>query len=143
MRSYTASIRIAATPERIWPALSDVVRWPEWLPTMTSVEPLGAGGQLAVGARYKLAQPRLRPTVWSVVKLEPLRSFAWQAYSPGVSILATHSIDAAAGGLSEVTLQVQFSGPLSLLAGVLAGRIIKEYLGLEVASLKQRVESQP
>src|SRR5262245_35475249 len=141
MPPYTATIRIAATPERVWPVLADVVRWPEWLPTMISVEPLGAA-TLAVGARYRLAQPRLRPTIWSVVELESLRSFAWESSSPGVRILATHSVGVAPGGSSDVVLQVQFAGPLSLVARALVGRLVGEYLALEVASLKQQVEAQ-
>ena len=141
MHPYAATVRISATPERVWPVLADVVRWPEWLPTMISVEPLGAA-PLAIGARYKIAQPRLRPTIWSVVKLEPLRSFAWQASWPGARALATHSLSSAPGGSSDVVLQVHFWGPLSVLARALAGRLTREYLAREVASLKQQVEAQ-
>lgn len=142
MRAYTATVRISAPAERVWSVLADVVRWPEWLPTMSSVEPLGPA-PLAIGARYKITQPKLRPAIWSVVVLEPVRSFAWESRSPGVRALASHSVSSAPGGSSEVALQVEFSGALSFAVGALAGRLTSEYLAREVVSLKQRVEAQP
>ena len=65
------SISIAAPPERIWPALADVAAWPDWLPTVTRVEPLD-GRELAPGRRYRIAQPRLQTAVWTVTALATL-----------------------------------------------------------------------
>lgn len=140
MRTYTATGVIAAPPERVWPVLSDVLRWPEWLPTVTSVEALGAV-PLVVGARYRVTQPKLRPAIWSVVQFEPQRSFSWESRSPGVRALASHSLSPANRVATNVTLQIHFSGPLAILASALAGRLTKEYLARETASLKQRVEA--
>ncbi len=137
MRTYTATTVIVAPPECLWPILADVVRWPEWLPTVTSVEALGAE-PLAVGARYRIAQPKLRPAIWSVVRIEPYHSFAWESRSPGVRALANHCLSPAPGGSTEVTLRVDFSGPLSALVGAIAGRLTKEYLRREVAALERR-----
>lgn len=126
----------------IWPIMADVERWPEWLPTMTSVENLGVA-PLAIGNQYKLVQPGFRPTLWSVVALEPLHFFAWEASWPGARALATHTLRPWNHESSEVVLEVYFSGPLSVLARALAGRRIKEYLALEVATLKRKVENLP
>lgn len=142
LHPYTATARISAPPEQAWPILADVTHWPEWLPTMASVERLGTG-PLAVGASYKVAQPNFRPTVWTVIELAPPRSFAWQASWPGARALATHALNPAAGGSSVVVLQVTFSGPLSMLARAIAGRLIRRYLALEVAALKRQVELLP
>ncbi len=114
MRTYHATALIAAPPDRVWAELLGVLRWPEWLPTVTSVQPLGAA-PLAVGARYRISQPRLRPAVWSVVQFDPQRSFAWESRSPGVRALANHSLSSAPGGSTHVALQIDFSGPLSVL----------------------------
>lgn len=141
-RAFTATRRIAAPPRRVWAPLADVVRWPDWLPTMSSVEPLGPGA-LAVGARYRITQPRLRPATWRVVRLEPLRSFAWESRSPGVRTLADHSLTPLPDGSTSVTLEVRFTGPLAPLARVLAGSLTREYLAREAALLAQRVEAQP
>lgn len=141
MRTYTATALIAAPPERVWSVLVDVLRWPEWLPTVTAIAPLDTT-PFAVGARYNVTQPKLRPAIWSVVHLEPNHSFAWESRSPGLRTLANHSLSSAPGGSTGVTLQIDFAGPLSLLAVALAGRLTKEYLAREAASLKQRVEAR-
>ena len=108
MHPYTATVRIAATPDRIWPMLADVQSWPRWLPTMTSVERLG-DGKLTIGARYKIEQPRFRPTVWTVVSLGTPHSFAWEARGPGARALATHSLSLMPGG--SLTLYSPPSSP--------------------------------
>lgn len=142
MSTYSASAHIAAPPERVWSVLADVVRWPEWLPTMSSVQALDAAA-LTIGGRYRITQPKLRPAIWSVVSLEPQRGFAWQSRSPGLRSLATHVVRPMSGASVEVTLQVSFAGPMGWLAAALAGRLTRRYLALEVASLKQRVEAGP
>ncbi len=141
MTSFVASICIAAAPTRIWPVIADVMKWPEWLPTMTSVSSLSSSA-LAIGNQYKVVQPGFRPTLWTVVGYEPLRTFAWEAHWVGARAIATHSIKSTSRASSEVVLSVNFSGPLSLLASTLAGRRIEKYLVLEVNSLKQKIESQ-
>ncbi len=88
---YIASDLIAAPPKRIWPMLADVQHWPDWLPTMISVEPLGPA-ELAPGASYRITQPKFRPAVWTVVGLEPLRAFSWVTRSSGVRVLADHRL---------------------------------------------------
>ena len=130
MHPYIAQAFVNAAPERVWPLVADVLRWPAWLPTMTSVEPLNEG-PLAVGARYRLVQPGFRPTVWSVVVLTPGRVLAWEALWPGARALASHTVNARPDGSSEVVLQVEFSGPMAWLAKALAGRRIQQYLKLE------------
>jgi hypothetical protein len=139
MPSFTATALVAASSQHVWPVLADVVRWPEWLPTVTAVEALGSL-PLTVGGRYRVLQPKLRPVIWSVVDLEPQTRFSWQSRAPGVRTLANHILSPAAGGSTSVTLQVSFTGPLGWLVGLLAGRLTREYLEREAAALKQRVE---
>ena len=143
-RTFAATTHVAASPERVWAVLADVLHWPEWLPTVTSVEPLGPA-HLAVGARYRITQPKLRPAIWSVVGLEPSRCFSWESHSRGVRAVGDHCLSPVADGSTphgstEFTLQVHFSGSLSVLAGVLAGPLTREYLARETAALRQRVE---
>ncbi|MGE0706168.1 MAG: NnrU family protein [Vicinamibacterales bacterium] len=139
-RAFTATTRIDAPPERVWALMADVLHWPDWLPTMTAVEPLDSPA-LALGTRYRIVQPRLMPTIWTVVRLEPLRAFAWESRAPGVRALADHSLSPMPDGSTSVTLRVQFLGPLYVLARVLAGSLTREYLAREAAWLKTRVEA--
>lgn len=140
MRTFSTTTLIAAPPERVWSVLVDVTRWPEWLPTVTEIESLDAH-DLTMGGRYRLTQPKLRPAIWSVVSLDPQRAFSWESRSTGVRALASHVLEAAPGNSTRVTLQIEFTGPLSALVGWLAGRLTSEYLLREAASLKQCVEA--
>lgn len=68
MPTYEASISIAAPRESVWRVLSAVAAWPEWLPTVTSVQALD-GDPLKLGSRYTVRQPKLRPATWVVTEL--------------------------------------------------------------------------
>jgi len=143
MSSFESTITIDASAEKIWPVLSDVSKWPQWLPTVSAVEPLGAP-PLAIGARYRIVQPKLRPAVWSVVELSPmLGHFSWESRSPGVRVLASHSLRSVSAGKTSVSLRIDFAGPMAWMAGLLAGRLTREYLEREAVALKRRVETFP
>ncbi len=140
MATYEVSVEIAAPAARVWAVLADVSSWPFWLPTVTSVKPLGAL-PLMIGAKYHLTQPGLRPAVWSVVAVSPDSHFSWTCRSPGVRVLASHSLHPVAADVTRVSLAIGFSGPLAIVARLAAGRMTLEYLGREAAALKLRVES--
>ncbi|MGE3526427.1 MAG: SRPBCC family protein [Gemmatimonadales bacterium] len=137
---FTAATRVEAPPERVWALVADVLHWPDWLPTVTAVEPLDSHA-LALGARYRIVQPRLPPAVWTVVRLEPRRSFSWESRSPGVRTLADHTLSPLPDGSTSVTLRIRFLGPLSTLARAIAGSLTREYMAREAASLKERIET--
>jgi hypothetical protein len=131
---------IAAPAEAIWPTLSGVTAWPEWLPTVTSVEALGGAG-LAPGARFLVKQPRLRPAVWVVTDVvQPLR-FRWESRSPGALVVGDHSIAPLTDGESQVTLGIDFSGFVGSMAGWFYASLTRSYVAREADALKQTVES--
>lgn len=141
MVSYIATISVAASQETVWRVLSAVASWPEWLPTVNGVEALDAG-PLALGFRYTVRQPKLRPATWVVTRLEPPRSFVWQARSPGLLMTAEHTIEESAPGSAQVTLRFSFEGLLGKPLGWLFRGTTERYLAQEAASLKARVEGQ-
>ena len=63
MPTYRVTENIAAPAARAWAPLRNVLAWPEWLPTVTSVTPLGVSN-LEIGARFRVLQPKLRPAIW-------------------------------------------------------------------------------
>lgn len=140
MPAYETSITIAAPCETVWPVLSDVAAWPQWLPTVTSVQPLD-GRALAVGARYVVHQPGLRSATWVVTELEPARRFAWRARSPGIKMLGEHDLHPDSSVSSTLVLRFTFAGPLGGLVGRLARSITENYIAQEAAALKHRVEA--
>ena len=140
MTNFSISAEIHAPPERVWAVMSDVERWPEWTPTVTSIERLEPG-PLAVGSRTLIRQPKLPPARWQLTELEEGAFFAWVTRSPGVRVTAFHRVEATGGG-SRATLSLQFSGLLGPLVARMTRNLNERYLALEVKGLKERSEAR-
>src|SRR5688500_19269914 len=108
---------VEAPVERVWEVLREVERWPEWAPTVTSVQRLD-DGPLAVGSRVRVEQPRIPATVYVVTELEPSRSFTWVGTGPGVRTTARHVLEELGTGGTRVTL----AGPVQRSRHVRRGR---------------------
>lgn len=137
---FEATRNIEAPATRVWDVLSGVEAWPQWLPTVSSVEALD-GSPLQVGRRYRITQPRLRPAIWKVSEVEPGRRFVWRATSPGVQMIAEHIVDSD-GTRAHVRLGYEFRGPLGVLLGKAFGGITREYLDGEAQALKTLTEEE-
>ena len=68
MRKFEVTRHIDAPPQAVWPVISDVARWPEWLPTINTVERLDEG-PLRIGSRARVTQPKLPKAEWEVTEL--------------------------------------------------------------------------
>ena len=90
---FERSIDIDAAPGHVFDVYVDVERWPEWTPTVTSVERLDAG-PLKVGSRARIRQPRLPVVVWEVTELVQGRWFTWVARGPGALTVGRHAVAA-------------------------------------------------
>ena len=136
------TIEIAAPAQRVWAVMTDVQRWPEWTPTVTSVERLDTG-PLKVGSRVRIRQPRLPVAVWTVTALDAERYFEWQNRTPGVKAVAGHRVGATGNQTTMVTLTLGWTGWLAPLIRLLYGRLARRYVQTEAESLKRRCEEQP
>jgi len=139
MATYETSTDIQASTERVWALLSDVETWSRWMPTVSSVEPLREA-PLQVGRRYRVTQPKLRPTVWTVSAVETGRRFEWRAKSPGTELVADHVIESRGLNASQVNLRFEFNGLMGALLGVVFGALTRNYLSQEAQALKCRAE---
>ena len=139
MPTYESSAVIAIEASAVWNVLSDVAHWPQWLPTVTKVVPLD-GTSMALGSRFVVHQPKLRPATWKVTQLEAPRRFVWEAHSPGLHMVAEHAVTPQPPGSSRVLLRFSFGGLLGPLIGRLFRSTTKRYLAQEAAALKGRVE---
>jgi uncharacterized membrane protein len=137
--SIESTIEIAAPRQAVWTVLSDVERWPEWTPTMTSVEILD-GLPLAVGNHVRIRQPRLPVVVWTVTTLETQRYFEWENAALGVKAVAGHRIEAVNPIHTRVTLTFAWTGWLAPLVRLLYGKLGRRYVQTEAESLKRRCE---
>ncbi len=137
--TYRSSIDIDAPVKRVWEALVDVERWPDWSPSLTSVERLEPG-MLRPGSSARIQQPRLPLALWRVTELEPEKSFTWTSHSRGVTTVARHTLTAREEGGTRALGEIDQYGPLALLAKVFYSRLIKSYLKQEAQGLKQRCE---
>ena len=139
MLRYEASASIRAPIESIWPVLSDVLHWSSWTPTILQVEALD-GDELALDRRFRVHQPRLRPTLWRVTSLEPPTRFTWEARAIGTRMTADHVLARTAAHETDLTLAFSFAGPLGGLVGRMTGRLVQSYLDTEAASLRRCCE---
>jgi uncharacterized membrane protein len=135
---FEASIQIDASPQRVWEVYSDVERWPDWTPSVTSVERLDTG-PFAVGSRARIRQPRLPTTVWTVTELVEGSHFLWEAKGPGLTTVGGHFVVAESEG-TQATARLDQLGPGGAVIGLLTAGLTRRYLDMEIAGLKSCAE---
>jgi uncharacterized membrane protein len=135
------SIEIAAPAEKVWTTMTDVQRWPDWTPTVTSVERLD-DGPLRIGSRVRIRQPRLPAAVWTVTVLDVRRYFEWQSVTPGLKSVGGHRVEPTGAQSTRVTLTLSWTGWLTPLIRLLYGRLARRYVQTEAEGLKRRSETQ-
>jgi carbon monoxide dehydrogenase subunit G len=138
MPRFEHAIAINAPPERVWEILVDVEGWPARIPTVDRVERLD-DGPLAVGARTRLAQPKLPEAVWTVTELTSGTAFTWTSTSPGVRITASHLIEPAPQG-SRLTLAIDLAGWMAPVGWLMTRSLTQRYVKTEAASIKAAAE---
>jgi carbon monoxide dehydrogenase subunit G len=130
---------VDAPPAVLWAVLTDLRRWPDWIPSIRSIELLDA--PFGPSARVRITQPKLRPTVYTVSTFEPDSAFDWVATTPGVTTRATHDVTPLDGGRrSGLTLGIEQHGALAPIVKLMAGRLIRRYVQLETTGLKAAAE---
>ena len=140
MPSYEVSASIAAQREAVWSVLADVSSWAGWTPTVLKVEALDAPG-LEVGHRFRVHQPKLRPSVWTVTAVEAPARFTWESKVPGLLMTADHVVEAAADGASKLTLRFTLGGLLGAIVGPMNRKMVVSYMTQEAESLRRRLEA--
>jgi hypothetical protein len=139
MAGFNISVDVAAPPARVWQVMSDVDRWHEWTPSITSVNRIG-GAPLAVGGRAFIKQPKFPPALWTVTEIVPGSHFIWVSSNPGLKVTGIHRVEAIAGG-SRATLGIEMDGLFSGLFWRLTGAISERYVTFESQGLKARSEN--
>ncbi len=122
--------------EQVWGLVSDLERWGELLPTVTSVRRLGGPEPTGVGSVFEVRQPRLPVANYEVTSWVAGQGFTWLARSTGLVSIATHTVTATPDG-SRVHLQFHWEGPLAPLVRLAASRMTRRYLEIEANTFAQ------
>jgi uncharacterized protein YndB with AHSA1/START domain len=141
VRHYSITVDIAAPPRRVFDVMTDVERWHEWTESIASIEKLDAG-ELHVGSRARVRQPKLPPATWTVTEIIPNKGFTWTSSAPGVLVTASHTVVPKGTG-SQATLELHFDGLAGGVLGRLTSGLNEHYLALESSGLKRRSEHPP
>ena len=138
MRRFSVTAEIAAPAARVWGVMSDVDRWHEWTPSITSVTRVD-GQPLEVGTRVVIRQPKFPAAKWTVTALVPGEHFVWASTVPGLRVVGTHVVVPSEGG-SSATLAIEIDGLLGGLWEQLTRAITERYVTMEAEGLKARSE---
>lgn len=137
MQRYTVSRNIQASPDLVWRWMADVERWPEWCPTIDAVTLLDR--PMRLGARARILQPGIRPSIWVVDAWEPPGRFAWSARHPGIRVTGDHVVAPIDDGASLVTLALTYTGLLAPLMRRMLQRRSRDYLSRELEALQNAI----
>ncbi len=106
-------IHIDAPVEVVWTATADITSWPDWTPTVTSVEPT-TEGPAGLGSRYVLKQPMQARAIWEITEWTPGSRFAWEKPGRFLRFKATHVLEPAGEATSNLLI-LEATGPAALL----------------------------
>lgn len=140
MHRFETSVTIAAPPARVWEILADFERWPTWTASMTRLERLDAG-PARVGARVRVEQPKLQPTVYTITDWQPGRSFTWTMGGGLLGGRADHEV-APAGAGARLVLAVTYTGLFGALVAIGYGDLTRRYMAMEAEGLRARAEGR-
>ena len=135
------AVDIAATPQRVWEVIRDVEHWPEWTPSITSIQRLDRkAASLGPDTKARIRQPGLPTMVWKVTKFEPCRGFTWETRNWGAVTIGEHWITPSGRDSSRVELKVRIDGLLEPLFRPWLVRMTRKNMEMEAQGLKRRCE---
>ena len=137
---WTHTQTISAPAEIVWGLATDVATWPQFMPTVQSVERLEEG-PLRLGARAMIKQPGQRRALWTVTELTPGRTFTWESRRRGMTMSGSHSVEPEGAG-TRSTLVLTMSGPLAPVLGPVLGPLMRRVLRTENACFAERAQRE-
>lgn len=132
------TVHIEAPPEVVWAVTRDVESWPEWTPTVTSIQrtdrtPFG------LGSVARIKQPLQPEASWVVTEFVDGQRFAWETRRRGLRMTGGHELFAEGTGTKNV-LSVQARGAVAWLLWPLLRTAVRRALAEENRGLKALCE---
>ena len=133
------STMIDAPPDVVWAVTTDVERWPELTPTVTSVVRLD-DGPFGLGSAARIKQPGQPEAVWTVTEFVPGEAFKWETHRRGLRMTGAHRVTPS-GDRTTSRLSVEASGLVATLFGPVLRLLTQHALVQENRGLKERCEA--
>ncbi len=142
MTEISATIEIAATPDRVWAVLADLPSYPQWHPVFVK-----ATGQLTVGNRITITttQPTTGRTMTVKVKVviaEPATELRWTSNVLGLSNSKRSFILSPASGGTQLRQTGTYQGLFTRFPPKTINRIQVSFEAINEA-IKERTEALP
>jgi uncharacterized membrane protein len=133
-------ISIDAPREVVWAVTSELERWPEWTPTVESLERVDEG-EFKVGSSALIKQPGLPLAEWIVTDLVPGKRFTWKSRVQGIHMAASHELTSDGSGMKNV-LRIEISGLVAFLLWPWIRLSVRRTLKQENQGLKAACEKR-
>jgi uncharacterized protein YndB with AHSA1/START domain len=137
---FEYSVEINAPPGKVWPVIIDVENWSKWTASITEIKLLDAG-EIKVGTRARVRQPRLPTVIWQVTQFVPDKGFVWENRALGARAVGEHWITSSEGGRSRVVLKIRQSGFIAWVLSPLTTGLVRRYMTMEKEGLKRQCEA--
>lgn len=130
------TVETTATPADIWEIWKDVKNWNTW---DHGIEYSNIKGPFVKGAKGTL-KPKGGPLVHTLLThVEPMKSFVDESKLFLARIIVSHYM-MEANSKTQVTHQIEMTGPLSFMFAYLIGRNMKKNLPQEMAAMVKKAE---
>jgi Polyketide cyclase / dehydrase and lipid transport len=128
------SVRVKASPDRVWAIWMDIRNWPTWDPLITASF---SNGPLKLGVEGKVIPKKGLPSKFKIVCFEPASKWALEASLITAKLRVTRSL-IAKGDFTTFTHQVEFTG----LASSVFARILAPDFRVALPDVMQRLAAQ-
>lgn len=129
------AIFIAAPLEKVWALQTDIDRWPQWQPDVSSAT---LEGRLGVGSIFHWKAKGLSITS-TIQELEPKRRIAWTGRAMGMKAVHIWTFETRKKG-TRVLTQESLSGPIPRIIKLFDPKFLEKSLAESLQVLKDRAE---
>ena len=137
--AVSRTVHIEAPPAKVWAAMVDIERWPEWASYMQSLRRQDEG-PFGVGSRVKVTPKGLLGSVWTVTEYREGKSYTWKTtLAPGVNMAGGHVVEADGAG-TKATLWLQATGAIGTLLSPVLSLVFRRNTRLATQGLKSFCE---